>query len=165
MANKVYAAIETPITVKSSGGDATITPTSVANGAGRISSRYDRGATSKPALYRLTCRFKTTASATLGRTLRLYAITADAATAGTYTDDTWTETDQAVSSEDLLRNSWPMGVVVCNAASVGPFAGSGLVEIRSRYVQFAFFNDTAQSMSATAGDFELVLTPVPDEIQ
>lgn len=165
MANKIYGAIETSITFKSASGDATITPTSVANGAGRLSTRYDRGATSKPTLYRWVCRFKTAAAAAIGRTLRLYAITAEASTGSTYTDGAFSESDQAVSSEDLYRNGIAVGIVQCDQATVGPFVASGLVELRGRYVQIGFFNDSAQAMSATATDFEFVLIPVPDDIQ
>jgi len=54
MANKIYGAIETAVTFKESGGDAVITLKNLGYGAGRLSARYDRGAGSKPRLYK--CR-------------------------------------------------------------------------------------------------------------
>ena len=165
MPNKVYAAPGTVLTIQSSGGDAVITPTSVSNGAGRISARLDRGAGSVPALYRWHCHFKTGASATVGRTLRLYLICSDSATGSAGTDGTFSESDQGVSSEDLLLNGQPISPVRVDQATTGPFNSSGLLEIRARYVQVAFWNDSAQAMSSTPADFAFTLTPEPDEIQ
>ena len=165
MPNKVYAAPGTALSFKSSGGDATITPTSVANGAGRLSARLDRGSASQPIVYRWWCRVKTASSATVGRTLRLYLACSETSTGSVDTDGTFDETDQAVSTEDRYRNCLMLGVVQADQAATGSFVASGLVEIRARYVQIGFFNDLNAALSGTASDFECRLIPQPDEIQ
>lgn len=153
----------TALTFKSSGGSAVLTPTSVTTGAGRISARYDRGSGALPSWYQWDCTVKTAAAATIGRALRLYWAGANASTGAANTDGGFSESDQAVSSADLLRNLQPMGLVVADTtANPGTFVSRGLVEIRNRYIQVAFWNDLNATLSSTATDLVITLTPVPD---
>lgn len=165
MANKVYHATETEIVFKSSGGDATFTPTSLADSAGRISAQYDRGTGSKPQLYKWYAIFKATSTLTVGTRLEIYLATARTG-ANTVITGNQSTSDAALSSTDKLHNFQPVGAVVADTATgTDQFVGSGLVEIRDRYVSVIWHNKLGQALSATAGDHSFVLVPVPDEIQ
>lgn len=163
MANKVYVAPETAITFKSSGGSATITCTSVATGAGRISAQYDRGAGSKPGRYKWRAKIVTASAATAGRVVELYLSTSD----GTIQDGELGTSDAAVSDADYRRNLQFIGVVAADdsAGAGNIYLGSGVCEIFDRYISLVVWNDSGQSLSSTATDCEFSLTPVPDEIQ
>lgn len=161
MATVIYTP-GTAVIFKSTGG-VLLTPTSVTSGAGRISDRVDLGSPTVSAIWAWDCSVKTSAAATIGRTLRLFWAGASASTGTAGTDGLYSESDQAISALDRLRNLNPMGIVVADTTSnPGTFVGSGLVEIRRRYIQAAFWNDLNATLSATATDFTLTLTPVPD---
>lgn len=164
MANKIYLQRETEITFKSSGGSAAFTPTSVANGAGRISAQCDLGAAPKSRLYRWRVKTACAATPTVGNLIRLYLVCADDATdldgnAGT--------SDAAYNTENLLKNLQHIGNVVIDVAGTGAQKASslGAFEIASRYISVVWWNASGAALSATAGDHQLVLVPVPDEIQ
>lgn len=154
----------TPIVFSSSGtGGAVLTPTSVTNGAGRISARHDRGAGAIEAMYEWHASLVTATAPTLGRTLRFFWAGANASTGAANTDGRFSETDQAISSIERLRNLHSMGQVQADINSnPSTLVGRGLVEIRTRYIQAAFWNDLNCSLSGTAADLVLTLTPVPD---
>lgn len=162
MPNKIYHATEATKVFAASGGDAVFTPTSLANGAGRISAQLDLGAPPKAGEYRWLARARCAVAPTIGTTLRVYLVTSD----GAYADGAFAATDAAIASEDALRNATLLGVVVCDAASTTKdFVRSGLLYLRARYVQVAWWNATGQALSATAADMAFSLTPVPSEVQ
>lgn len=162
MANKVYAAPETAISFKSSGGDVTFTPTSVANGAGRISAQWDRGTGSKPMRYKWRAKTKAGAALAVGTQLEIYFSTSD----GTIQDGNQSTSDAAFAAGDKRRNLQPVGVIEADSTSNGePQYASGVVWIFDRYVSVVWWNALGQALSGTAGDHEFTLTAVPDEVQ
>ena len=162
MPSKIYSAPETAITFKSSGGIVTFTPTSVANGAGRISAQWDRGAGSKPTRYKWRVKTKAAAALVVGTELEIYFATSD----GTIVDGNQGTADAAVSAADKRRNLQPVGTIRADSTSNGEVQhGSGIVWIFDRYVSVVWWNALGQALSGTAGDHEFILTPVPDEIQ
>ena len=151
----------TPIIFKSTGG-VLLTPTSITSGAGRISDRHDRGAGALPLEYEWKCEVKTAAAATIGRTLRLFWIGSSAATGATGTDGRFSHSDAVLGAQDLLRNLNPMGIVQAdNTSNPGTFVGRGICFLTARYIQAAIWNDLNATLSATATDFTLTLTPIP----
>jgi hypothetical protein len=152
----------TAVSFKSAGGDVTFTPTSVANGAGRISAQWDRGAGSKPALYLWRAKTKAAAALTAGNLLELYLAFGD----GTNVDANMGTADAAWSTGDKRRNLKRIGAVEADSTTNGePQHASGLVVITSRYVSVAWWNALGQALSGTAGDHEFTLTPHTPEIQ
>lgn len=162
MANKVYAAPETAISFKASGGTVAFTPTSLASGSLRVSAQYDRGSGSKPGRYiwRATTKL---ASVAAGAAVGVYLSTSD----GTTQDGNLGASDATVASADKIRNLQWLGNVVCDKGSDAsePWSTSGVVEIYDRYVSVAILNASGVSLSSTAGDHVFSLTPVADEIQ
>lgn len=162
MPSKVYIAPETAITFKSTGGTVTFTPTSVANGAGRISDQHDRGSGSKPGRYRWRARTKFASALTVGNLMQIYLATSD----GTYVDGNLGTSDAGLSAVDKLRNLRPVGNVEADSTSSGEVQiASGIVWIYERYVSVVWWNAALIALSATAGDHEFTLEPIPDEAQ
>lgn len=165
MANKIYAIPETTVSFKSAAGDVLFTPTSVANAAGRISAQWDRGAGAKPQIYKWRAKTKAAAALAVGTVLEIYLSTGDFATGGNQ-DGNQSTADAAFAAADKRRNLQFVGVVVADSVTNGEVQiGSGTVGIRDRYVSVVWWNALGQALSATAGDHEFTLTPVPDEIQ
>lgn len=163
MANKVYYAQETVKSFKSSGGDAVITLTSLANAAGRISAVLDLGAGSKSGEYVWAMRTRVAVAPTVGAAVRVYLATG---LDGTWETGDFTAGDGAVSSEDLMKNLTLVGSVIADEASTTKdFVRNGLLYIRARYIRVAIWNDMGQALSSTATDHEFFLFPVPTEIQ
>ena len=153
----------TPILFAPVSYDALLSAVSITNGAGRLSARHDRGSGALPARYAWDCRLETAAAATIGRALSLYWAGATAATGGTTCDGSFSESDQAISSVELLRNLRPMGIVQADTtANPGIFGGSGIVHITRRYIQCGFWNNLGATLSGTNTKFVLTLTPIPD---
>lgn len=162
MSNKIYVAPETAIVFKSSAGDVVFTPTSVADQAGRISAQWDRGAGSKPSLYRWRAKTKAAAALTAGNVLEIWAATSD----GTIEDGNQSTADAAFATASKRNNLQYVGVIVADSTTNGEVQqGSGYLMIRDRYVSIVWWNAFGQALSSTAGDHSISLTPVPDEIQ
>lgn len=163
MPNKVYYAPETAIVFKSSGGDAVITCTSLANNAGRVGAQFDRGTGSKPQRFRWEFECKLVATPTLGNTISLYLATAQANSASP--DGNVGTADAALSALDKRRNLQFLGVVEIDVAGTTLMKGSGVCEIESRYISGVVVNEGGSAFSATATDTVFTLTPIPPEIQ
>lgn len=162
MANKIYANPETAIAFASSGGDVVFTPTSVANGAGRISAQWDRGAGSKPVRYKWRAKTKAAAALTAGAILGIYLSTSN----GTVQDGNLGTVDAALSDINKLNNLQSVGGIVADSTVNGELQyASGIIEIYDRYVSVVWWNALGQALSGTAGDHTFTLTPIPDEIQ
>lgn len=162
MPSKVYRAIETAITFRDSGGDATLTLQNLAFGAGRVSARYDRGAGSLPRLYewRAVMQFETAPA--IGELVEIYLFESD----GTYMNGTLGTSDAALGS-DKRRNGKLIGVVVADStATATDCIASGQCLINSRYVSVGVWNGSAgDNLENTANASRVILTPVPDEVQ
>ena len=104
MSNKIYRAIETPITFKDSGGSAVITLQNLAAGAARVSARYDRGAGDLPRLYKWRAVLQWTTTPTVNQYADLYVAESD----GTYADGTVGASDAAVVAGQL-KNLFKLG--------------------------------------------------------
>ena len=162
MPNKVYVAPESAVVFAPSGGTVTFTPTSLANSAGRVSAQWDRGAGSKPILYRWRAKTKAAAALAIGTRLEIYIATSD----GSIVDGNVGTADAALSSADKRTNLQQIGVIGSDSTSNGETQqASGLVEIRDRYVSVVWYNALGQALTGTDGDHSFSLTPVPDEIQ
>lgn len=166
MPSKQYFAPETAVSFKNTGGTVVLTMTSLANGAGRISAQWDRGTGSQPGLYRWHFRTKAAASLTVGNRVELYFAQAN----GTGTTDVPGKlgtADAAVSSIEKLRNLGPpFGGISADSTTNGEEqVSSGVCFIYSRYVSVVVWNASGQALSGTAGDHELILTPIPPELQ
>ena len=166
MANKVYAIGETAIVFGSEVGDDVAWSTeNIANGAGRQSALYDRGALTTAKADRYITRFYTQAQATptVGNICRLYMKTSD----GTHPDNDDGTGDAAVSAEDKLRNLRPMKPAIVDeaAANVEFVASQPELLITDRHVGFVLWNAMGSAITNDAAETKLILTPIPPEIQ
>lgn len=166
MPNAIYMREGTTKVFASSGGDATFTPTSLANGAGRVSAQVDLGAAPRAQWYRYTMKAKCATTPVVGNSIRAYLFDGDNAST-TRQAGTVGTADAAVAAEALFLNaSQQVTPLMVDAASTAKsFQAAGLVRITGRYVSVGWWNATGQALSATAGDMEFTLTPVYDEVQ
>lgn len=164
MANEILQRPGTTVSFKASGGDVAFTNTSVANGAGRISAQWDRGAGSKAGLYRWEALTKAAAALSVGVTLEIYLATAHVSSS--QIDGNQSTADAAFASGDKRRNLQFVGAVVADSTTNGEVqAASGIVFITARYVSVVWWNALGQALSGTAGDHTFTLTPYNPEVQ
>jgi len=159
MANKIYAAPETAVTFKDSGGSAVITLQNLATTAGRISARYDRGAGSLPRRYYWKFVFQTASAPAVGQGSFMWIVESD----GTYADDNYGTADAAVTvfpRRRLLDWNW-----VTSASSGYNFIRSGITRIAQRYFSIIVQNGTSVSFTNTANVSYVTFIPVPEEVQ
>ncbi len=161
MANKVLQHDESQISWKSSGGTEAFTPTSLASAAGRQGAYHDFGTAARSRLYAWRAVIKPGATRVVGEIVRIYFITSD----GTNPDNDDGTGDIAVSAADKLRNLDQIGAIIIDENAAVAMVAHGFLEVPHRYGAPAFWNASANSLSATAGDFGFFMTPVPDEIQ
>jgi len=140
MAGELYYQRGTTLVLKSSGGDAVWTPTSVADGAGRISARLDLGAFPRADAVEIVALLKATSAATAGTYAEIYLLEADAATGSTALASGVTsghsESDAAISDRDRTRNGHLVGHVVADDEASFFYYSKRYVEpVSSRYVQ------------------------------
>ncbi len=162
MSNNILLVDGTPITFKESGGTVLWTPKNVANGAGRISTQADLGATRyRKWRWSFLSKFQT---ATVGNIIRLYLVRASTG-AITYQDGNPGITDAALSTEALLANSGKLiGPLVVHHTTAAN-CWSGEIEILARFVSIAIWNAAGVALTNTAGDHEFRLEPVNDQVQ
>lgn len=162
---KIYYAAETAVKFRPSaagGAGVDIGLESLANGAGRISARTDLGASSKSPLYAWRGKFKLASTSTIDSAIELYLATSD----GTLADGNFGTSDAAVADGNLRKNlQWMGSIVVDQTGTDVVLIGSGLVHLHERYVSLVVWNATDGTLTATAADHQVTLTPVPDEIQ
>ena len=70
-----------------------------------------------------------------------------------------------MADKPKLLNCLFLGTIHIDGDEAVEMGTGGEIEISERYVAPTVWNDTANALSATAGDFGFDLTPVPDEIQ
>lgn len=162
MANEVLIKNGTQTTWTSSGGTLAITLTSLANNAGRIGARLDRGAT-RSRKFRIQLQVDFASAPTDGTTVDLYLITSD-------DDSSWdggtAPTDSALTSADTLRNYVYVGSLVCDNLTTPNQLQSFEIELGARYVAPVVYNNgTGQALTSTGTDQKIILTPIVDEIQ
>ena len=160
MANKIYNATETPIVFTESGGSYVITLLNLGFGAGRISARADKGAGSKPSLYRWRAVIQWEDHPVATEYAEIYLAQSD----GTKVDGGVGTADAALT---LTQNLQLLGIVSAEAAAGSTDRiASGLVEIHDRYFSIGVFNrSAADNLKNSANVSNVTLTPVPAEIQ
>lgn len=172
MSNNILIVDGTAKSFKASGGDALWTPTSVANGAGRLSTQLDLG-TPRSKWYRWVYTQKFAATPTAGTIIRPYLMFASSA-ATTYMDAggylaSLTGSglvDVALTTEIPIQYAGKLlGQCAIQAASTNANVWSGLVRIPVRYVSLAMWNASGTAFSSTAADGEFQLQPINDQIQ
>jgi hypothetical protein len=162
MANKIYRALETALSFRDSGGDAVLTLQNLAYGAGRVSARYDRGAGSKAARHEWRAVVQYETAPALGEQVEIYLFESD----GTYVDGNIGTSDAALTS-DKRRNGKLIGVVAVDTTSVTTnIIASGMCSIYARYFSIGVWNASAgDNLENTANASQIIITPMPDEIQ
>ena len=161
MANEILQKYGTALTWTSSGGDAAITLTSLANASARQGASLDLGAT-RARKYEVWVQIDPNVAPTDGATIDFYFMGSsdNALWAG---DDT-APSDAAYTTTDLLRNMIHVGALICDnttSLQVQRF----IVEDLPRYVAPVVFNNCGQALTATGTDQIIKLYPIKDEIQ
>lgn len=170
MSSNLYDVVGTTKKWKSSGGDAVITFTSVANGAGRLGGQLDLGdllvanTAARATFYRWYVKTKCQATGlAIGNTLDLYFAhwNNDASGAASDPDGGVGSADAAFATAALLNNLTPAGsIIVDSTAGSTVLAKSGFIWLPYRYVSPVLWNASGATASATATDTEIWLTPV-----
>lgn len=161
MANLIYLNEEAAITWLASGGTELFTPTSLAAAAGRQGALHDFGVAARSRFFAWRAWIKPGATRVVGEVVEIYLKTSD----GTHPDNDDGTGDIAVSAADKRRNLAMIGSIQIDENAAVEMVASGVIEIGARYAGPVFWNATANSLSATAGDFGFSLTPIPDELQ
>lgn len=160
MANEILVKNGTSKTFKASGGDATFTPTSLANGAGRISAVLDLS-TPRAGRYRLMVQTDFGTAPTAGAVMEVYIVRSDD---NTTRDGAFGSSDAAVSDGDFRAQCLFVGNFIADNSTVGQ-AQSFEFETGARYISLLWWNAAGQALSSTAGDHIGTLTPIITEIQ
>lgn len=154
----------TEITWKSSGGTKVLTLTSLTNGSAR---EGDKSATlvdgSKGMPELLVCRLESAvgSAATTGRGLNLYFGESDSATAGTNNPGNLTGADAGLSTPTELtpQLSYVGALVFSNTRGTNVQKAVLFYRPQSPYIIPLLHNDTGQTLSGTAGNHTLSVTP------
>jgi len=162
MPTKIYRAVETPIVFRDSGGDVVITLNNLANNAGRVSARYDRGEGSRARLHEIKAVIQVNATVVAGVAIEIWLFQSD----GTYADGTVGTVDAALPTAKR-NNGLFIGAVIADqtAGAVDMVATFQDVPIASRYYSIGLFNSSAVALQATANACRVIVTPMPDEVQ
>lgn len=161
--SKQYVIPETSKSFKASGGDVTLTFTSLANGAGRYSGQLDRGSGAKAANFRVECTVKAAAGLAVGATFEVWLATAQSSSS--VIDGNLGTTDATLAT-DKRKNLKLIGVIVADSTSSGELqVGSWNTYIDAQYVTIGVWNALGQALTGTASDHFLTLIPMPPEMQ
>lgn len=158
--NKIYQTPGTAVVFKNTGGDVVLTLKNIGNGAGRISAQWDRGAGALPVRLKVEVALKYGSAVTVGLGSRIYA----------YGTQTSANVDVSTSDADLgaetqVDNFAPVGINIASLNAVGPFHSSHIIEVYGRYVSFAVWNASGQTLDNADGTSYITVIPFPDDIQ
>lgn len=160
----------TEIVFKSSGGDAAITMTSVANAAGRQSVKADFGAT-RARYYDVFAEVELAATPTAGNLIDLYLNPSGSATAGTDNLANCSGADAAYAGySSNLSASVPqllyIGSLVCTAQATATVQVGyvGRVQIPQRYGSMVVVNNSGAAFHSSAANVRFRFVPVADTI-
>lgn len=136
------------------------TPDSLGTGIGYISNQYDLGPGPRTTLFDWRGNATLTNGANVGGSVDVYISTSNSV----YQDGKLPQTNGQISSLDKRRNLMFCGSLTCDStgSNPDPAIAVGLIEIFSRYISVAWFNNTGAPLG-TGNCF--ILTPVPDEIE
>lgn len=153
-------------TFKSSGGNAAITLTSVANTAARQSVKLDLGAT-RAELYAVRAAFEIAATPTAGTTIDLYWAPSSSSTAGTDNPGNISGTDAAYTgySSNLtasLKQLLPIGSFVCTAQATSTVQAAfvGFFKPPLRYGSLVVVNNSGAALHSSATNMVITFTPI-----
>lgn len=158
--NKIYQTPGTTVTFMNTGGDVTLTLKNTANGHGRVSNQWDRGAGALPARVKVEACIKGASAIAISAGWHLYAY---AAQGGATLSDLTADAD--LTAETQLNNFLYIGKLLASSNAVGPFYGSWVVELVGRYVNLAVWNPSGQAIDNADGTSYIKITPMPDDIQ
>lgn len=163
MARPIYYVQGTPITFQDSGGSAVLTLNNLAPFTGRLSARYDRGASARAALHEVRGIMQYRTAPIVGESVEIWVSESD----GTYADAAVGTADAAYSPAQMLNLRRPVCTV--RAQTVGTSVdniASGLVWIFSRYFSVIVTNLSAgDNLRNTANTSRVIVTPIIAEIQ
>lgn len=156
---------------KSSGGDAAITLTSVANAAARQSVKLDLGAT-RAAFYDVYADIEIAATPTAGNTIDLYWAPSSSASAGTDEMGGVAGTDSAYAGySSNLTASLPqlqfIGQLVCTAQATATVQKGfcGRFSPANRYGTLVVVNNSGASLHSSATNMQVRLYPVEGVVE
>ena len=161
MSNEIYQVIgssgdNAPISFSAS-GDVTFSPASVAFAAGRKSDQWDRGASPRPEEYTWRAKTKLQATPIVGQTIDFYMASSD----GTIIDGTTTSGDAAFTDINALKNMDYIGSLIVDTTTTDSIQGAGVFRMTARYGILVMWNATAaETLSATDGDHDFIVTPI-----
>lgn len=165
MASKLYYNPETAIVWKASGGDKTLTLTSLTDQHARVGAQWDRGAGALPGLYMYHFIGKGSSTLVIGRSIRLYGA---GSRNGTDIPGRVGTADASITSGvgNRLLNVPQIGSIFADSTS----SSDALIKnepfmIWTRYWSPVVWNDLSVALSGTAGDFELAVEPYVPEFQ
>lgn len=164
MANKIYQNTEPTKTWRASGGNNTITLTSLAVGSGRNGEIVNLGPSPRSSQYiwRYFTEFQTLPG--VGYQVEVYWRPAANSTAAVNNDPI---TDSAVTNQSKLANLIRLGTLTVdeNTADVRMEVVGGPVELPFQYGGPVIWNASNTALSATSTVHGFDLTPVPLEVQ
>lgn len=162
MANQVLVTQGTTITWTSSGGDETLTLTSLADGDGRAGDEHDFGADFPArARFEIVLDFNTAPTENAGNTVDCYWSSSQD---GTNYDGECSGADEAFNSEATAgRLHWVGSLQVSN--DTDPQRTSFVFTMPARYGLPVVMNQSGVALTATGTDQIVKITPLIDEIQ
>ena len=169
MTAKAYQIGEGDITWLDTGGDALLTLTSLAAGAGRQGARHDFGAitTARAHLFDWVFFMQFATQPVVDESVRIYWKGYHQAGSHAMNDDG--NSDAAVSAEDKLKNLIYLGALIVDEASATPefaaFNKGDPIWLPHQFGMPVFWNETADAFSATAADHGFILTPIVPQAQ
>lgn len=159
MANEYLQKQGTDVVWTSSGGDETITLTSLANGDGRAGDEHDFGATHARRI-RIAVKLDFNTTPTAGDVVNIcWASSHD----GTEYDGECTGSDEAFNSEDDAERLQFVTALRCSA-DTNPQQTSKVIGLPARYGLPVVINQST-ALTATGTDQVITVTPLIDELQ
>lgn len=160
MANEILQKQDTDIVWTSSGGDETLTLTSLADGNGRAGDEHDFGAT-HAARVRISLEVDFNVAPTAGETVDVYWSSSHD---GTDYDGECTGSDADYNSEDDMKRLHYVGSLVASN-DTDPQRASWVFFLPARYGLPVVSNQSGQALTSTGTDQIITVTPLIDEIQ
>jgi len=166
---KFTGTIGTVKTIKSSGGDAAFTATSLANGSARESAKINLGAVQPEGGWTVTYETKGASAPTAGATSDIYWSASSSATAGTDNRGDASGTDAAYPATGTLAEKLKqliyIGSLVHSSTTGTQRQDVGVLTPITQYGSFIVRNASGVAYSATATDHIITLTPRIPEMQ
>ena len=160
MANEFLQKQGTSITWTSSGGDETLTLTSLADGNGRAGDEHDFGETHAPRV-RIALYIDPNAAPDAGKT---FDVRWSSSQDGTRYDGECSGSDEAYNSEDDMKRLHWVGALSCSN-DTDPQYASWVINLPTRYGLPVVSNQSGQVLTNVGTDQIITVTPLIDEIQ